>query len=190
MKIKMELLADAILGNGISIPGGEDISVLHDDDGFPFYRGTTLKGVFREELLNYLEWNGKSNSESEKEATRLLGEAGDEQSGQKIVFGDLTLSAGVRSVILDEMKDMTRHGNAVLDALTNMRTFTRINGQGIADEGSLRMARWVNSGLIFYGDVLCAPEDEPMVEEVLGMIKWIGTMRNRGFGQVRITKVQ
>ena len=188
MKIRMELLSDVILGNGISVPGGEDISVLHDVDGFPFYRGTTLKGIFREELLNYLEWNG--NAESEEEATRLLGNVGDKQSGQKIVFGDLTLSSGVRSVILNEMKDKERHGNAVLEALTNMRTFTRINEMGIADEGSLRMARCVNSGLIFYGDVLCAPEDEPMVEEVLGMIKWIGTMRNRGFGQVRITKVQ
>ncbi len=190
MKIRMKLLSDAILGNGISIPGGEDISVLHDDDGFPFYRGTTLKGVFREELLNYLEWNGKSDVDSEEEAKRLLGDAGVEQSGQKIIFGDITLSSGVRSAILNEMKDKERHGNAVLEALTNLRTFTRINEQGVADEGSLRMARCVNSGLIFYGDVLCAPKDEPMVEEILGMIKWIGTMRNRGFGQVQITKVQ
>ena len=30
MKIRMELLSDAIFGNGMSIPGGEDISVLKD----------------------------------------------------------------------------------------------------------------------------------------------------------------
>ena len=36
MKIKMQLISDAIFGSGISVPGGEDISVLCDKDGFPF----------------------------------------------------------------------------------------------------------------------------------------------------------
>lgn len=56
MKIKMELLSDAIFGNGMSVPGGEDISVLRDMYGFPYYKGSTFKGVFREELYRYLEW--------------------------------------------------------------------------------------------------------------------------------------
>ena len=43
MKIKMELLSDTIFGNGMSVPGGEDISVLHDKHGFPYFKGTTLK---------------------------------------------------------------------------------------------------------------------------------------------------
>ena len=50
MKIKMELLSDVIFGNGMSVPGGEDISVLCDSNGFPYYKGGTLKGIFREEL--------------------------------------------------------------------------------------------------------------------------------------------
>ena len=50
MKIKMELISDAIFGNGASIPGGEDIAVLSDEYGFPYYKGGTFKGVFREEL--------------------------------------------------------------------------------------------------------------------------------------------
>ena len=48
MKIRMELLSDAIFGNGMSIPGGEDISVLKDAQGFPYFKGSTFKGVFRE----------------------------------------------------------------------------------------------------------------------------------------------
>ena len=35
MKIQMELLSDTIFGNGRSIPGEEDISVLSDENGFP-----------------------------------------------------------------------------------------------------------------------------------------------------------
>ena len=62
MKIKMELLSDAIFGNGMSVPGGEDISVLRDMYGFPYYKGSTFKGVFREELYRYLEWTQNPNS--------------------------------------------------------------------------------------------------------------------------------
>ena len=65
MKIKMELLSDAIFGNGMSVPGGEDISVLRDMYGFPYYKGSTFKGVFREELYRYLEWTQNPNSKKE-----------------------------------------------------------------------------------------------------------------------------
>ncbi|MEI3101172.1 MAG: hypothetical protein V8T45_04975 [Oscillospiraceae bacterium] len=49
MKIKMELKSDTVFGNGSSIPGGEDISVLNDSYGFPYYKGGTFKGVFQED---------------------------------------------------------------------------------------------------------------------------------------------
>ena len=54
MKIKMELKSDGIFGNGITIPGGEDLSVQCDTYGFPYYKGSTFKGIFREELFRYL----------------------------------------------------------------------------------------------------------------------------------------
>ena len=34
MRVKIELLSDAIFGSGKSVPGGEDVSVLHDEYGF------------------------------------------------------------------------------------------------------------------------------------------------------------
>ena len=48
-----------------------------------------------------------------------------------------------------------------------------------ASEGSLRIARCVDAGLIFYSEI-DGVEDEELVREVLSMIKWIGSMRNRG----------
>ena len=54
MKIKMELLSDAIFGNGMSVPGGEDISVLRDMYGFPYYKGSTFKGVFEKNYIDIL----------------------------------------------------------------------------------------------------------------------------------------
>ena len=43
MKIKMKLLTDTIFGDGMSVPGGEDISVLHDAQGFPYFKGSSFK---------------------------------------------------------------------------------------------------------------------------------------------------
>lgn len=184
MKIKMKLLTDTIFGNGISVPGGEDISILTDKDGFPYYRGTSLKGVFREELERYVKWTENERGIS---IGNLLGNSGDDEFAKRLVFSDLTLSKTVREAVLDEIGNKP---SEVTEATSNIRTFTSINENGIAEKGSLRMARCADKGLIFYGDILCNKEDEEWIKEVLGLIKSIGTMRNRGFGKVRIESVE
>ena len=183
MKIRMELLSDAIFGNGMSVPGGEDISVLSDKYGFPYFKGTTLKGIFREEMQRYVMWTGNPLN-----VDMLLGKSGDDIYDDKIVFSDLVLSPAVRRTVVKEIGE--DRPNETLDVLTNLRAFTSINENGVAEEGSLRLARCVNSGLVFYSEILCPPDLENDVEEILGLVKWIGTMRNRGFGKVRITKVE
>ena len=57
--IEMTLQSDAVFGNGLSMPGGEDIATQMDDQGFPYLKGNTMKGLFREELINLLAWTGK-----------------------------------------------------------------------------------------------------------------------------------
>lgn len=183
MKVKMELLSDAIFGNGMSVPGGEDISILHDNEGFPYFKGTTFKGIFREELEHLIEWAGYDLS-----ADDMLGKSGSDNDQKKIVFSDFTIPAVVKKAVITEVgKEKT---SEVLDVMTNLRTFTRINENGVADEGSLRIARCVNRGLVFYSEVGCSPDQEKTVEEVLALIKWIGTMRNRGFGKVSVTRLE
>ena len=51
MKIKMELLSDAIFGNGMSVPGGEDISVLRD---FHTIKVVRLKEYFEKNYIDIL----------------------------------------------------------------------------------------------------------------------------------------
>ncbi len=217
MKVKMELLSDAIFGNGISIPGGEDRTVLLDHYGFPYYKGGTMKGIFREELDRYLHWTMEGEQREniiQKKIADLLGETGDSDVIQdgKLVFSDFTLSAHVKEMMLREIreeKEKSQGGNGqiqdekekireengqiqgvkeeIRDALTHLRTFTRIEDTGIAARKSLRTYRCVNRGLYFYSDVTCREEDKELVREVFSLIKWIGTMRNRGFGNVRIT---
>lgn len=185
MKIKMKLLSDTVFGNGISVPGGEDISVLHDEQGFPYYKGGTLKGIFREELQRYLLLCGEDEANVDKQVRKLLGvkESNAVNSG-KLIFSNLTISDKIKKVVLDEISQP----EDVLNAFTNLRTFTAMDENGTVKKGSLRVARCVNQGIYYEGEIICDEKDEQLVslvEEILGMIKFIGTMRNRGFGKVK-----
>lgn len=189
MKIKMELKSDTVFGNGSSIPGGEDISVLSDSYGFPYYKGGTFKGVFREELLRYLVWTGEEEKQAEVQVNQLLGKSGDDNlvDNGKLVFSDFFLSDMVKAYVLNEIG--RENSQAVLDSFTNLRAFTSIK-EGMASDGSLRMARCVNKGVCLYSEIECDEKDQILVENVLKMIKWVGTMRNRGFGKVQITVIE
>ncbi len=180
MKIKMILRSDAIFGNGKSIPGAEDISVLSDKYGFPYYKGGTFKGIFREELTNYLDIIDFADKEAK--ISSLLGKSGSDASGS-LVFSDFTLSETVRAAVLKEIGN--NNPGAVMDSVTNMRTFTAVD-DGMVQNGSLRFARCVNQGLVFYSHIICDKEDEELICNVCGMIKHIGSMRNCGFGNVEI----
>ena len=185
IRLKMTLLSDTILGNGMSIPGEEDISVLVDDQGFPYYKGSTFKGVFREEMERFLAWNGKKDG---RDVRCLFGEGkpgieSDSEDARRLVFSDFVIFPYVRKVIMSETGDDSRK---VLDCLSHMRAFTRISDAGTAEKGSLRYARCINQGIVLYSTVSCSREDERLVKEILPFVKWIGTMRNRGFGHVSI----
>lgn len=182
MKIKMKLLSDTIFGNGRSLPGEEDISVLSDGNGFPYYKGGTFKGIFREELSQYLALTRGD----EQTLIRLLGYPGDDEAElpDKLVFSDFVIPDAVKCAVLAEIG----HDDpaAVLDAFTSMRAFTKIGDDGTASDGSLRVARCVNKDIVLTSEILCSRDDEALVRNVLGLIKSIGSMRNRGFGRVRI----
>lgn len=191
MDVTMTLLSDTIFGNGRSIPGEEDISVLCDEKGFPYYRGSTFKGVFREELERYVRWEGKDGAEYRDPqgeniiVRRLCGSnRGVGDNTGSMTFSDFVLPEKVRRIVLKELGENS--GDDILNACTNVRAFTRIDEGGTAAFGSLRTARCVNRGLVFVGKISMEEEDEQMVREVLSMIRWIGTMRNRGFGKVSI----
>ena len=191
MKIRMQLMSDVVFGNGESIPGGEDISILSDENGFPYYKGGTFKGIFREEMGNYLAWTMPAEEESavKAELERLLGIGGDDNihNQDKLVFSDFTLSDYVKQQMLSEIG--IGQAYSVLNALSHVRTFTAISSDGIVQEGSLRQCRCINKGLNFYSEIKCSQKDEQLVKDVLSMVKWVGTMRSRGFGKVKLTVI-
>ena len=177
--IEMTLQSDAVFGNGLSIPGGEDIATQMDDAGFPYLKGNTFKGIFREELINLLGWTGKDTAETDHIVCTLMGEGGSEllDESRKVSFSDLVLHPLLRSAAEKETEDLSEHKAM----FTYTRDFTSLEN-GMAKEGSLRQCRCVKSGFHFYGTCVCDAQDA----ELLGLIKWVGTMRNRGFGEVSI----
>ncbi|WP_031556047.1 RAMP superfamily CRISPR-associated protein [Oribacterium sp. FC2011] len=183
MRIKMNIISDTIIGSGQSVPGAEDITILVDREGFPYYKGGSLKGIFREEYSNLLYWNDCSEDEVKKELFNLLGSNGfsSDADETKLRFTNFELSEAVKNVIRKEGLS----ANEVNEAFTTVRTFTAIdNDNGMVKEGSLRQARCLKKGITLYGNITCSKEQEETVKEVLSLIKWIGSMRNRGFGRV------
>lgn len=180
MKIRIKLLSDTIFGSGMSIPGAEDIAVLTDHEGFPYLKGATLRGILREEAENWLSWTGDKSDKLDE----WFGQEGMslEDAKHRIYVSDFTIP----QVIKDEV--LKCEGIDVLDIFTSSRTFTSLE-DGVVKDGSLRVARCLNEGLCFYGNIDCHPEDTEMLKDILLCIKWIGSMRTRGFGRVSVQAV-
>ena len=167
LRVTMELLSDTIFGSGFSIPGGEDIAVCRDAAGYPYLKGSTLKGLLRESLENYLVWTGGD----EADLNALLGEPGwsGADDGRRIHLTELTL---------DQRPDDP-------EQCFSSRMFTSLEN-GIVKEGTLRAAACIHSGQVFTGELTCRSEDISLVQHALAGIKWAGTMRSRGFGRVHV----
>ena len=168
LKIRMTLLSDAIFGSGMSIPGGEDIAVIQDEEGYPYLPGSAFKGMLRESLENYLCWTGGS----EDTLMALCGQEGwnGVSRERRLQLTSLTLLGKPQ----DPARCYVTHG------------FTAIDKDGVVKEGTLRQARAIRSGLTFGGTVSCLRQDLQLVANALGCIKWAGGMHSRGFGQIRM----
>lgn len=164
VNVSVTLLSDLIPGSGYSIPGGEDIAVLCNEDGTPYLKGSTFKGVLQESMEQYLTWNTMSIDC----ISSLFGE------------GRRTTASLRRLIISDLTVQRPPHQDC-----TYYRTFTKIASSGIAEEGTLRVAACVRRGLTMTGTIYCAEEDVELVCNTLKCVKQMGTLRNRGFGQVK-----
>ena len=171
LSYRMRLNSDAIFSSGHSIPGGEDISLRMTADNKPYMPGSTLKGLLREQLENWLVWNGLSNDAVQETLALLLGEAdrGGVISDRRLSFFDLHIT--------DTTPETDWYSS---------RTFTALE-DGIVKPGTLRSASCLNRGLEFTGTVFCDEQDKELVENSLKCIKRVGLLRNRGFGNVSIS---
>lgn len=169
LHVQMRLLSDTILGAGYSIPGGEDIAVCKDQNGYPYLKGSTLKGLLRESVENWLVWTGGC----EADIDALMGASGwvGLTDHRRLQFSEFQMQGPP----------------ATPEECYETRTFTSLTDAGTVESGTLRMASCIRRNTIFAGEIDCADEDEALVKNALTSIKWVGTMRSRGFGRVRFT---
>ena len=167
LKITMALLSDAIFGSGYSIPGEEDIAVCKDEHGYPYMKGSTFKGLLRESMENLALWENRSL----REVNEMAGEAGWNGAAEE------------RRIHLTSLKLVDAPDDP--EKCYAKRIFTSLE-DGIVKDGTLRTAVCITRGSAFTGELICAEEDAAFIRKALSGIKWVGTLRNRGFGRVRV----
>lgn len=168
LPVTLELLSDTIFGSGYSIPGGEDTAVCQNEQGYPYVKGSTWKGLLRESLEDLAAWGGTDP----ENVGILLGE--EDWSGladsRRVRFTALTLNSPP-----EDPEDCR-----------GLRAFTALEN-GTVKQGTLRTAACAQGGLTFSGHLECEAGDVPLLRDALRGVKWAGTHRSRGFGRVRFT---
>lgn len=194
--LQLELLSAATFGRGDGVAGLVDSEIEHDQYGFPFLRGRTLKGllfeaaedlVFALELQNNEQWSQHNQS--------LFGRPGSGTDTQGILHvGDARIPAALRALMLAERKKeegKSYHKDEVLAAFTGIRRQTAMNRFGGPEHGTLRSLRVIlrDTRLTAALSFAREPNDNEwalLVGATLGL-KAAGTGRNRGRGRLCAT---
>jgi hypothetical protein len=194
-KLKIKLLSDTTFGRGDGVAGLIDTEVEHDQYGFPYLRGRTLKGLLSEECDNLIAVLSPDSIRQhwQKVACKLLGKPGSTlETESQMNVGDACLPLKLRQAVADQMKQRDNKLTRVdiLESLTTIRRQTAIDPTtGTADEKSLRSSRVILRELEFTADLSFAekPSDETQTLLSVGTLalRRIGSGRNRGRGSVQ-----
>lgn len=184
LKVEIELLSETIFGNGEEGEVSVHMDILKDKYGIPYLKSKTFKGKLREEVSEIAALLKMKHLEN-----RLFGisESGD----NKILrFSDCKLEKNILNNLIyaiEEDEILTK--DEITNALTEIRTFTKLNEYGVAKDKSLRNVRVIKKGLKFYCDI--NPTEELSLEEKgllacgISALKNLGSMESRGKGQVK-----
>lgn len=198
IKIRMELLSPAILGNGESKNGLVNQEILIDDDGYPMYLGKTFKGMLRQAFDDcldeyYLKNNETINIYSEMK-NKIFGKSGYlnekslEENEGNVIFSNLKIESNVREYI----SQIIYKKSLRLECFSQIRFSTKIE-DGLAEDKHLRTHREIMPGTVFEGEITIKDESNAELEKYLRQglkaIKSIGAKRNKGKGVVKITTI-
>lgn len=165
LNITITLLSDAIFSSGYSVPGGDDIDVYKNDAGLPYFKATSFKGLLRGSMENLAFCKGEDLTLVDD----LFGMESLDIHAERMRFTDFSLI-----------------GTVPYENIFSKRAFTAVE-DGTAKDGSLRTAEVINKGLQFSGDIYCNAKDIKQITQGIQGIKWIGLLKNRGFGNVSIS---
>jgi len=187
-KIIITLKSASTFGSGSGVPGLVDREIEHDDHGFPFLRGKTLKGLLAESAENVtfalenedetLPWHQTKN------ALFGTGGAGLKERGS-LHIEDAQLPEALRAEVL---KSGWKKED-VLYSLTGIRRQTSINEHGAPDHATLRSMRVLLPGVTLEAKISFNGEPSAMELQLLNAavldFRHAGTGRNRGRGWLK-----
>lgn len=188
LKIEIELLSETIFGNGQQAGISVNIDILKDKYGIPYFKGKTFKGKLREEVDQIAEILDMKESVS-----RLFGKEGSEDN-KLLRFSDCKLNKNIINNLIYGIKDNQFTKEDIISGLTDIRTFTKLSSNGVAEDGSLRSARVIKKGLKFYCNITTVKEltdeEKGLLACGISALKNIGGMESRGKGQVKCRLIE
>lgn len=189
MILRLTLKSAATFGRGDGVAGLVDREIEHDEYGFPFLRGKTLKGILAEsaENINFATANAFSDAQKS-----LFGRPGRGNVERGIMHvGDARLPHQLRLLLqLQQQENPEQFApDKILDGLTGIRHQTAMTPAGAPDHATLRSMRVLVRDTQLEADLtftreLSKRESAFLAACVLDMRR-AGTGRNRGRGWVQ-----
>ncbi|WP_288801211.1 RAMP superfamily CRISPR-associated protein [uncultured Fibrobacter sp.] len=164
-------------GSGLSAGADVDLLVIKNKDGLPFVPGKTMKGLFREAVELYAELKQNVTAES---VNNVFGMFNDKDCYTKGV-------AFFTNAELCEKESAAIVANSVQSLMYRRLTATAIGENGVAVDHSLRRIE-VAIPCELLGSIIDLPDDfANVIIQSAGLIKRLGSWRNRGLGRCAIT---
>jgi len=185
--LEFTLESDAIFARGDGVSGLVDIEVQHDQWGFPFLGGRTLKGLLAEECADILAALGEESGRWERAAARLFGVPGEQESILSV--GDATLPEDLRQLVAQQIENGELTPTQVLESLTAIRRQTSMEVTGVPKAHTLRSMRVIIRRTKFQAPLFFteAPtgDDLSLLAVCIKALRRAGSRRNRGFGRLK-----
>lgn len=179
---KITFLSDWHAGSGLSAGAEADLVVIKDKNNLPYLPGKTIKGLIRDVFEDFKDW-GHFNV-NEEFIYRIFG-----KETLKEENGHLTNKPFFSNAVLPDEEKNEIINNSLSSFLYRNISSTKINKNGVADEGSLRTLEvCIPLTLNGYIDNI-KEQDIEMFEKAFQYLRNIGTNRNRGLGRCKIERI-
>jgi CRISPR-associated protein Csx10 len=166
-----------------------DADAVFHPNGFPYIPARRLKGLLRESLTEVLEIMDMAEGDVRKNVNVLFGDEGEDHNNGKLAFGNAYVNHwdDIKKYLI---QDGTVSPEDVKSYLATEVQQTALE-EGIAKRHSLRNYRVVlpRDGLTFVSDVSLLKDlsdsELHFLKNAVSNLRYIGSRRNRGFGQVK-----
>ena len=191
-RLQVKLESYALIGSGEGFGSVIDADVVFDDYGLPYIPARRIKGLLRESALEICEM-GLGFSRNELESLFGLPAKEGRLRINSLLLRDYNNIKKWITWAFDNKKFRNViNRNSVIDVFTEIKCQTAVDEKGVAKEHSLRTIRVLKPAVgtwepAFEGSISIEPissSDVEMLAYACMNLRHVGTMRNRGLGNV------